>query len=219
MSITRMKYSVEQNTPGWMALRSACLCTASELHDLLYNPAALFDRKTRANAAFEGSHWTSRGHDMEPVVRNWTNDLMPEQRYAPGAFHTLKFKDLVLGASPDAEGVDTLLEIKCRFDTGKERKVVNAVDPKHYAQLAGQALVCDKEHVLYACWDEMDADSLYLSWFSVPNRDAFFAKLVRPALSSFALALRTGVRPKPYSTNEKLLTSTALMKMIKTNYL
>jgi hypothetical protein len=144
---------------------------------------------------------------------------MPEQHYVPGAFHTLKFKDLVLGASPDAEGVDTLLEIKCRFDTGKERKVVNAVDPKHYAQLAGQALVCDKEHVLYACWDEMDADSLYLSWFSVPNRDALFAKLIRPALSAFALALRTNTRPKAYSTNEKLLTSTALMKMIKTNYL
>ncbi len=215
----RQRHFVEQNTPELLAARKTCLITASEFGDVLFSPDTLYDRKT-GEKQFEGNYYTSRGHEMKPVIRDWVNELMPEQKYLQGGFYTMTIPGgVTVGASPDAVGVNTLLEIKCKFQTHRKGKVKLSVDEKHWAQMAGQALICDYANVLYSRWDEMDPDMLFLSWFTIKDQIALFERVFRPAILSFAHSVATKVKPAKVQLNQKLLIKGAMMKYIKTDYL
>lgn len=193
-------FDCPQGSDEWFALRRGIL-TASNFKIIMREGKDGEDAKTRTDLLYSiagermsgiteetfKSAAMARGHDMEPMLRNYykrTNfDAKVEQiGFARRTMVTPLGRNIVVGASPDAKiGPKKGLEIKTLKPTLLIPRIKTGTFPlEHRAQVQGTMMVCD--------WDEM---ALLLGYTGMPapaftiGRDEAFIKSLREEIEKF----------------------------------
>lgn len=193
-------FDCPQGGEDWFALRRGIL-TASNFKIIMREGKDGEDSKTRTDLLYSiagermsgiteenfKSAAMARGHEMEPMLRNYykrTNfDAVVEQiGFARRTMVTPLGRKIVVGSSPDAKiGPRKGLEIKTLKPTLLIPRIKNGTFPtEHRAQIQGTMMVCD--------WDEM---VLQLGYRGMPApaftiaRDEAFIKLLREEIEKF----------------------------------
>ena len=156
-----VRYTVDQNTDEWMALRLGKF-TASSFADLFMGEKTkglrdakikvAFERVTGQSEEFYSNKWMKRGHEREPEARSYYEDITGNEVEDAGFYAYGSY----IGASPDGKivGENAGIEIKCpSFSVYAEYLESNEVPKAYYWQVHGQLLCTGWDYIDFIAYN------------------------------------------------------------------
>jgi YqaJ-like viral recombinase domain len=150
-------HDIEQNSDEWLLLRSG-MPTASSASKIITStgrPSESLDGYAETLAgdlyagepidAWQGNQYTDRGHEIEPLARQWYEN---EYFIDTEQLGFVTNDNETYGCSPDSRvTANKLLEIKClpkkHIEILRYYAIKNIAHPKFYSQIQFQMLVCE----------------------------------------------------------------------------
>ena len=185
-------YHAEQGSAEWLAARRGRV-TASDFGTVCglsshCTPQSAWQFATgRIGQAWSGNEHTRRGHELEPVAREWYSKLTGNEVETCGLF-IHKAHDW-LAASPDGLlGDYGILEIKC-----PAHRVHTSVPPMYMAQIQGQLEITGRDRCHFFSF-LLDATAKQCALFEVQRSPAYWAWML-PKLQTFYVCVTADVEP------------------------
>lgn len=160
-----------QNGPLWLASRTHCAYTASNLAKFCgvypgYSRAKAYREALGLEVKRDQDEWNLRwGRHMEPVLRELVLEkYLKGREFRETGLWVKKFNGRMIGASPDGLiGDDYVLEIKASVPAKEGcEKPVDRVLPRDIPQILLQMCLTDRQNCLYARYNGRDAIGVML---------------------------------------------------------
>ena len=187
----------QQGSEEWLAARRGRV-TASDFGTVCglsshCTPQSVWQFATgRIGQEWSGNEHTRRGHELEPVAREWYSKLTENEVETCGLF--IHAAHDWLAASPDGLLCDWgVLEIKC-----PARRVHASVPPMYMAQVQGQLEITGRETCHFFSYHHDDHDSPTITkqcaLFEVRRSRAYWAWML-PKLQTFYVSVTADMEP------------------------